>query len=913
MAASRDALKDLFFAALERPAAERDDFLAAANADPEVLSEVRALLASHQQADSFLESGLASGMLPALTLSAGQRLGPYEVVELIGEGGMGEVYRALDTRLGRQVAIKVLSHAFGRDKARQQRFEEEARAASALNHPNVLTVYDVGTLSADDGSAFLVMELLEGQTLRQRIGEAPPFSRELILDYGVQVARGLVAAHAAGIVHRDLKPENLFLTTDGRVKILDFGIAKVNRSDDFSGLVTQPGAVIGTAGYMSPEQVRGQPADARSDIFAYGTVLFEMLTGKRAFGGDSSIDTLSAILTADPLQQSESVVGKDPAICKVVGRCIAKDPAARYQSATDIVAALETAAQQRHRWKPSRAAVAMIVAGTLAVAAGLGIAWRRQPAPAEHAADDSKSRVLAVMPFENIAADKSLQYFATGMTEEITAQLARVSSLRMMSRVAVARYSDAPDAPRRMRDELGVGALVTGSVRFAGERARISVQLVDTTTAQAIWSQQYDQAMSDILQLQSDVARHIANALQARMSAEDSERLIKRSTSSPAAYELYLKAVNMPASAQGIALLKDAVKLDPKFAVAYARLSRMQGELGDFGDRQLYADSLASARQAIEADPKEARGHHALATIQSRMGHLTEGRLGFLRALELAPSLPEAAWDLSIASAALGRLDESLFWARRGFVVAPNVSTAYYHVAVPLSALADSDATQRWLRSGEERFPRAGRIQYMLAIEEALSGKEAAAEARVRRALAASPTNPEVQAAVAGHALLSRAADAFARIEELFKQSPESGTFLLPESFRTLHAYHLLERGDTQRAKVLLDESLAAARKALDDGSEGSEQSLEIAAIHALRGERPEALRWVAAAYRAGDRHFRELRIDPLFATLRTDPEFMRIVQQMEADVAAQRQRVDVNDNPPLPPLLSTAPSPPRK
>ena len=293
-------------------------------------------------------------------------------------------------------------------------------------------------------------------------------------------------------------------------------------------------------------------------------------------------------------------------------------------------------------------------------------------------------------------------------------------------------------------------------------------------------------------------------------------------------------------------------------------------------------------------------------------GNIAEARAGYLRALDLAPNLPEAAWDLSVAESAAGRLDESLFWARRGFVLAPNASMAYFHVAVPLAMLADTEATQRWLRGAEERFPRSSRIQYMLASEEYLSGNLQAADARVRRALAANPKDTELKTGVAVYAFLTDASDAQARVEELFKQSPDASAFGLPVTIRTLYAYQLLKRGETARASALLEESLAAARKALDAGSDGSEWPLEIAAIHAVRGERDEAVRWVEAAYRAGDRFFRELRRDPFMASLRADPGFTRIVQQMETDVAAIRKRVDVNDNPPLPPLPATAPAPRR-
>ena len=418
----------------------------------------------------------------------------------------------------------------------------------------------------------------------------------------------------------------------------------------------------------------------------------------------------------------------------------------------------------------------------------------------------------------------------------------------------------------------------------------MSVQLIDTKTAQAIWAAQYDQNMKDILQVQGQVASQIARALQARVSEEDRRQLLRQSTSSPAAYALYLKASTMKSGRPKLAMLQEAVKLDPKFSVAYAGMSRVQGELGAFGDRRYYDDPLAAARKAIETNPDEARGHHALATIELRLGKIRNARLGYLRALELAPSFADAAWDLSIADSMLGRLDESLFWARRGFrTSAPNISTAYYHVAVPLLLLSDRGAAERWLRNAEQRFPGVLRIQYMLADLAFLAGSENAADARVRRAHVVSPENTELQVAVAGYAFLMQAPDAEARITELFAQSPAAATFLLPETFRTLHAYHLFKRGDTARATALWDEAMGAARKELEAGNEGPDVPLEMAAIYAVKRDHDEALRWIDEAYKAGDRHFREIRRDPFFAALRSDREFVRILQRMEDNVAEMR------------------------
>lgn len=337
--ADRDTLKALFFAALDKPAAQRQAFLASLRVDAETLRHLRKLLAANDRAGTFLETPASTTVLGAAALPPGSRVGPYEIIDLIGEGGMGEVFRARDTRLGRQVAIKVLPPEFSQDASRRKRFEAEARVASALNHPNIFTVYDIGVLEGTAGS-YLVMELLEGETVHDRLQRDPPLTRDVVLDYALQTAQGLAAAHAAGVIHRDIKPGNLFVTRDGRVKILDFGVAKMLSSADVARTGTKAGTVIGTLGYIAPEQARGQKVDVRSDIFAYGAVLFEMATGTRAFSKDSAIETLNAILEIDPLERMDAAWARDP-LSAVVQRCLAKEPADRYQSTPEIVAALE--------------------------------------------------------------------------------------------------------------------------------------------------------------------------------------------------------------------------------------------------------------------------------------------------------------------------------------------------------------------------------------------------------------------------------------------------------------------------------------------------------------------------------------------------------------------------------------------
>jgi tetratricopeptide (TPR) repeat protein len=429
---------------------------------------------------------------------------------------------------------------------------------------------------------------------------------------------------------------------------------------------------------------------------------------------------------------------------------------------------------------------------------------------------------------------------------------------------------------------------------------------VDTATGQALWAQQYDQKMEDILELQSDVAAQIAAALQARISGDEKERMARPATTSAAAYQLYLKARAPQSRQERIAILQQAIAIDPAFSAAYAGISRLHGELGDFGDRRHYDESLASARRAINADGNEPRAHHALAVILLRRGRLAEARLEFLRALELAPNFAEAAWDISVTSSALGRNDESLFWARRGFNFAPNVSTASYHVAIPLLNLADAPIAQRYLLEAEKRFPVAPRIQYLLSWNEFAAGDDAAALARIRRTFEGHQDDGEVHAILAALTFCAGTDDAAAHVASLFQKSPEARTYVLGETVRALHGYLLLKASDRQRGTALMDEALAAAHKERTEGSELPEVPLEIAAIHAVRGQRDEAIRWLESSYQAGWRLFRELDRDPFFASLRADPDYRRIRQRMEEDVRAMRQRVNVNDNPQLPPVSAT-------
>jgi serine/threonine protein kinase len=446
-----------------------------------------------------------------MALNIGTRLGPYEILGAIGAGGMGEVYRARDPRLGRDVAIKIISESAnahdpstgsGSSRARSRdeglrRFEQEARAVAALSHPNVLSIFDLGAGDVP----FLVTELLHGETLRVLV-ERGPLPAERTIDLALQLVAGLAAAHARGIVHRDLKPDNVFITSDGHLKILDFGLARHAahvRDNERStiGPQTVPGTVLGTIGYMAPEQVRGLAVDHRADIFACGAILFEMLTGQRAFHGASPADTMSAVLNDPP---SALVFGSEiPApLARIVRRCLEKDASARFQSARDMGAALESASDVR--------------------AASL----------------NAQQTSIVVLPFANLSADADNRYFSKGLAEDLVNALTRVSGLRVASRTSSLRFRRRHADVQQIGRNLGAAVILEGSVRRFGTRLRVTVQLTNTADGYLIWSQRYDREMADVFDIQDEIVESIVNAL-APALMPDANPAVRRSAGNRAA------------------------------------------------------------------------------------------------------------------------------------------------------------------------------------------------------------------------------------------------------------------------------------------------------------------------------------------------------------------------------------------
>jgi len=626
-----------------------------------------------------------------MSLPAGTRLGPYEIVNPIGSGGMGDVYRAHDTRLDRDVAVKVLPERVSRDAEARMRFEREAKAVAALTHPNILSIHDYGST---DLAAYSVTELLEGQTLRQRLLEGPIPWRKAA-EISAAIADGLAAAHAKGIIHRDLKPENLFLTHDGRVKILDFGIAQLVREEpeqqeDLSSMPTapmktDPHAVVGTAGYMAPEQLRGESIDATTDIFSLGCLLYEMVTGRPAFIRGTVIDSLSAILTDTPdvFTATERMIPYE--LARVITRCLEKNRSERFQSARDLAFALRAIGTssaltfeapsdvRRRKFVWGGIAIFAIVATLIAYFVVDSRPVSQSPSLRGSSATgrlgDSSTHSLAILPFINATGDKDAEYLSDGVTETLINTLAQVEGLRVMSRTSVFHYKDKAPNPVSVGRDLHVGSVVVGRIETAGDRLIVSAELIDANDNTLIWGNRYQTARADLFSVQQSIASEIARMLRLQLTGREQQILAKRPTTDPRAYELYLKGRfqwnkrNADGLYAAIERFNEAIEIDPQYALAYAGLADCYNLLDIWAGlptNETFPRAKAAAQKALAIDDQLAEAHTSLAyAIHTYEWDWTTAEREYRRAIELNPNYATARQWYAEFLTANGRFDEA--------------------------------------------------------------------------------------------------------------------------------------------------------------------------------------------------------------------------------------------------------------
>jgi serine/threonine protein kinase/tetratricopeptide (TPR) repeat protein len=774
----------------------------------------------------------------------GKRLSHYVIIEQVGAGGMGVVYRARDERLDRDVALKILSPSLVADDAARKRLRREALILSKLNHAHINMIYDV---DSEDGVDFLVMEFIRGETLSHRL-EAGRLSESDVLSIGVQVAEALEEAHRSGIVHRDLKPGNVMLTERGVVKVLDFGLAKALESDH-SGMqsLTEAGNIAGTLPYMAPEQFGGAPINARSDVYSFGAMLYEIATGVRAFAQETAASLIDAILKDPPKNPSAIVPDISPALEGAILKAMAKDPNRRYATAGEVVDALQDAGATRTTLVSQRASrrrrgwmipVAAVTAAALAAAAVMLF----HPGGGAHS---RRIESLAVLPLDDLSGDSSQGYFADGMTDALITRLAQISSLRVISRTSVMRYRGGDKSLPRIARELHVDAVVEGTVLRSGNKVRISAELVDGAADRHLWANTYERELGDVIALQRDLAAAIADQVNVRLTASEREGLARVDRVNPKAYDEYLKGrqewatrtvTGLEAARRHFLIAAD---IDPRFALAYAGLADvyvLQDSYSGSRAEEALPQAEDAARNALAIDEQLAEAYPALGMVKLYARWDWAGaEADFKHAIELRPNYATAHHWYSIVLRDQGRSDEAISEARRALELDP------------LSSIMNANLGDVYFFA--RRYPDAIR------------------QHRIGRGLDPSfaPTHLYLAMAFAQNGDIDSAIVACQTARAL----SSDGSYALGGL-----GYVLARAGRRPEAHQILDQLQRLA-------AHGQTVPFDIGLVWMGLGDGDRALEWIDKARRTQPSGVKDLGVDPRFDPLREDPRFRKILREL--------------------------------
>ena len=883
-------VKGLFDAVVELAPPEREKFLdKSCGADDKLRRDVENLLASSDNSESFMESPAAEAVAGLIvepkSIAAGTSFGHYEIVRQIGAGGMGEVYLAKDTKLDRRVAVKILNEKFAAHASNLQRFVQEAKAASALNHPNILVIHEIGE---SENSNYIVSEFIEGETLREHLQKSPLKVSE-ILDIVIQIVNALTSAHGAHIVHRDIKPENIIVRPDGFVKILDFGLAKLVEQKQ-AGLEastvkqnqTAKGVIMGTVNYMSPEQAKGEKVDERTDIFSFGAVLYEMIAGRTPFAGDSMSETFANLINGEPLPLTRFAPNTPDELNRIVTKTLRKKRDERYQTMKDLLTDLKnlrenlafderlgkshspddknaTAVLENKtgdvnnrtdektnnltgQIKRSTSLAAVAFVALLVGVIGLGYYFYNSKTSTSGA---NVKKTVAVLPFVNTGQDPNAEYLSDGITESVINNLSQISSLKVMSRNSAFRFKNNQTDTKNIAAQLGVETLVTGDIKQLGDKLVINVRLINAADDSQIWGNQYVKNSADLIAAQNEIAQAVAGNLRVKLTESEQQQLAKRPTENVEALQLYQRGrfhvfkLTPPEIQAGIGYFQQAIDLDPNYALAYAGLSDAYRSLAvgsEMPPQEFMPKSIAAARRAIEIDDSLSEGHTALGmSLFWSEWNWNEAEAQYKRALELNPNEVNAHLFYAHFLSNLGRHDEALAEIKRARELDPLFPFAGALEGQFLNHAGRTDEALERLKKTFELAPNFWMPHLIASSVYTEKGMYAEAVAEAQKAKELSP--------------VQTVSDAFG-------------------------GYALAKSGKRDEAQVLLDGLLKLSMTRFVPAD-------HIALIYNGLGDTEKSLDWLEKGYEQRDPKMAFLKVEPKWNNLRNEPRFIKLMKRM--------------------------------
>ena len=842
----------------------------------------------------------------------GKTISHYKILEKLGEGGMGVVYKAHDTTLDRVVALKFLPHYLTSDPKEKERFYHEAKAASALNHNNITTIYEI---AEHGGQLFIAMEFVEGKTLKDTVGSthASPLQINKILDIAIQVCDGLAAAHEKGIIHRDIKSENIMLTPKGQVKIMDFGLAKVKGTTK----LTKEGSTLGTAAYMSPEQAQGEEVDHRSDIFSFGVVLYELLTGKLPFRGEHHAALMYSIINEEPQPIARFNEKVTPEIEHVVAKALAKDKEERYQHADDLLADLRTERKKLDyvrtgyiaqppasppitplKRNPIKLGVAALVVVVLVALAIIFNPFNLEIGPKKAIAGKQKS--IAVLPFTNLGGKEEDEFFCNGMTEDVLTQLCKIADLSVISRTSVMRYKGTIKSLREIGTELGVESILEGTIRKIGSRIRIDVKLIDAKTDINIWAENYDREMVDIFDVQSDVAKKIALALQATLTATEKKNIDAKPTENLDAYSYCVKGreyyyrytVNDLKTAAE--LFRKAIALDTNYAQAYAGLSDVYstGTANFLLWKESMLDSaIHTAQKGIQKDPTCAEAYKALGLAYEQKNWYTKAVEATRKAVELNSNYGAAIANLGDELIKQGKIIEGMPWRFKATRLDPLMAWRYMANGSVYNLLCDDENADKEYNRAIELQPDLMLTYYFMIWGYMDRGLSAEAFGVAEKMFAVSKDTGQYYVSLSNIHLEFRnygKALEYLRLYERYLPPNETARI----GFISTLGFLKIKMGNKSEGERPLIDAISFSREKIDKGDQSANNHYVIASFNAVLGRKKEALQWLKSALDKSRCSYRSVANDPSFDDMRNDPEFIRLLKEAKEKVDVLREQV---------------------